>query len=275
MDRLIKLFREFRFSDSEIKPYVGGRIGVLSANLFLDFIERIVLILILLIGIYGTADAVFIFYNSRNDVSGVQHKPEAIEELKSIVGENYVGWVHMNDTNIDYPVMQGSDNTTYLSINAYGEYSLSGSIFLDAYNNRDFKDHYNLLYGHHMDKGFMFGALDAYSNEEYMLEHQYGWLETEGGEYYKLTAFTFINGDAADDEIFNTTLAKRDLIAYSQGRKVVWIPGIYDGSQKILALTTCKTPASTRRTIVLCVMEKTDKSIVDSDKTNRTESIIK
>lgn len=274
MNRLLKLIREFQLSGAEIRPYVGGRIGVLSANLFLDFVERVVLIIILLIGIYGTADAVFIFYNSRNDVSGVQHKPEAIEELKTIVGEGYVGWLHMNDTMIDYPVMQGSDNTTYLSINPYGEYSLSGSIFLDAYNNRNFKDQYNLLYGHHMDKGFMFGALDAYSNEQYLLEHQYGWLETEGGEYYKLTAFTFINGDAADEEIFNTTLASRDLISYSKSRRVVWIPGIYDGSQKILALTTCKTPASTRRTIVLCIMEKTDASIMESDETERTESVI-
>lgn len=274
MDRLLKLIKEFRLSRAEIRPYVGGRIGVLSANLVMDYIERIILILILLIGIYGTADAVFIFYNSRNDVSGVQHKPEAIEDLKTIVGEGYVGWVHMNNTTIDYPVMQGTDNTTYLSMNPYGEYSLSGSIFLDAYNNRNFKDTYNLLYGHHMDKGFMFGALDAYSNEQYLLEHQFGWLETESGEYYKLTAFTFINGDAADSEIFDTTIKNRDLISYSKSRRVVWIPGIYDGSQKILALTTCKTPASTRRTIVLCIMEKTDASIMEFDETERTESVI-
>ena len=264
-----------KYSSKEVKPYVGGRVGILTANLILDDLERIFLIFMLLIGMYGALDAAYIFYNADVRVQGFQNKPGAVAELKEIVGQGYTAWLHMQDTKIDYPVMQGPDNTTYLSMNPYGEYSLSGSIYLDAYNKRDYSQQYNLLYGHHMENEFMFGALDAYSNEKYLKEHMYGWLETDFGEYYKLTAFTFINGDASDEEIFDTTLPNRNLVEYGKGRQVVYIPGIYDGSQKILALTTCKTPASTRRTIVLCVMEKADASIVEQyGDTDRTESII-
>lgn len=73
----------------------------------------------------------------------------------------------IDDTNIDYPVMQGEDNNEYLNKDPFGNYALSGSIFLDRRNNPEFKDYYSLIYGHHMEHGMMFGAIDEYLNEDY------------------------------------------------------------------------------------------------------------
>lgn len=43
-----------------------------------------------------------------------------------------VAWLTIDDTKIDYPVMQGKDNTEYLNKDPYGDYALAGSIFLDG-----------------------------------------------------------------------------------------------------------------------------------------------
>ncbi|MCR5793722.1 MAG: class B sortase, partial [Solobacterium sp.] len=66
----------------------------------------------------------------------------------------------IDDTGIDFPVMQGSDNTEYLTKDPDGNYSVCGSVFLDCRNSADLSDPYNLVYGHHMRGQYMFGALD-------------------------------------------------------------------------------------------------------------------
>ena len=54
-------------------------------------------------------------------------------------------WLTLDDTHIDYPVVQGEDNVKYVNTDVYGNFSLSGSIFLDYRNAADFSDAYCLL----------------------------------------------------------------------------------------------------------------------------------
>ena len=84
------------------------------------------------------------------------------------------GWLTVDGTNIDYPVMQGKDNNSYLNTDPFGNYSLTGSIFLDSRSSPDFSDEYSVVYGHHMDYGKMFGALDDFLNEKYLKQHSSG-----------------------------------------------------------------------------------------------------
>ena len=77
------------------------------------------------------------------------------------------------------PVMQGKDNYEYLNKDPYGEFSLSGSIFLDARNDLDFEDDYSLIYGHHMEKGAMFGALDDFQDRAYFDQRRSGTIVTD------------------------------------------------------------------------------------------------
>lgn len=55
--------------------------------------------------------------------------------------------------------MQGEDNMEYLNKDPYGDYSLSGSIYMDSRNTSDMSDDYLLLYGHHMENDYMFGSI--------------------------------------------------------------------------------------------------------------------
>ena len=98
-------------------------------------------LLIFLIGMYSLYDS-YLVYQQAGGSDIFKFKPgyegEGAPE-KEIVG-NMVSWLTVDDTNIDYPVMQGEDNMEYLNTDPFGEYSLAGSIFLDNRNSPDFSD---------------------------------------------------------------------------------------------------------------------------------------
>lgn len=62
---------------------------------------------------------------------------ESFDKLHEI-NEDIVAWLSLGGTNIDFPVVQGNDNLTYLNKDIYGDFALSGSVFLDYRCNRNF-----------------------------------------------------------------------------------------------------------------------------------------
>lgn len=124
---------------------------------------------------------------------GEQEIPEVLDEYKSLVNKNkkLIGWIKIDDTNIDYPVMQTSDNEYYLDHNLNQEYDKNGSIFMDK-DCDVLKPSTNLiLYGHHMQSGKMFGELDRYSDVKYYETHKYIDFDTiyEKGIYEVMYVF--------------------------------------------------------------------------------------
>ena len=111
----------------------------------------LVCIVLFLLGSYGLYDS-YMVYQQATDNSILKYKPgyETDDETDKEIAGNMVAWLTVDDTNIDYPVMQGEDNNEYLNKDPFGDYALSGSIFLDSRNNPEFKDYYSLIYGHHM-----------------------------------------------------------------------------------------------------------------------------
>ena len=92
------------------------------------------------------------------------------------LNKDVVGWIKIFDTHISYPVVQGKDNQEYLNKDVFGEFSFSGSIFLDYRNACDFTDSYSIIYGHHMEYGAMFGDVVEFKNDDYFQEHKTGAL---------------------------------------------------------------------------------------------------
>ena len=132
----------------------------------------------LLIVMYCAYDTWYVFDRADDD-SYLSFKPDRVNaaELEdSPITSDMVAWITIDDTNIDYPVMQGFDNSQYLNLDPYGEYSLSGSIFLDSRNASGFTDPYSIIYGHHMEYGKMFGALDRFLDDQYLSSHRTGTL---------------------------------------------------------------------------------------------------
>ena len=87
----------------------------------------------------------------------------SFEELRKI-NPDVCGWITLDHTKIDYPILQGEDNLTYINTDVYGDFALSGSIFLDYRNHDDFTDRRVILYGHNMKDGSMFSNLKQYQD---------------------------------------------------------------------------------------------------------------
>ena len=99
------------------------------------------------------------------------------DALRQINGD-VVAWIYIPGTDINYPVMQGTDNEYYLHTMMDGTYNIAGSIFMDCYNEPDFSDPNTILYGHHMANGTMFAGITKYRNQAYYDEHPTGILAT-------------------------------------------------------------------------------------------------
>jgi len=118
---------------------------------------------------------------------------EVLEEYKNLLIRNkrLIGWIKIDDTNINYPVLQAEDNEYYLDHNIDQEYDVNGSIFMDKDCDVLKPSTNYILYGHHMRNGMMFGKLDAYQKESYYLEHPYINFDTiyEKGTYQVMYVF--------------------------------------------------------------------------------------
>ena len=85
----------------------------------------------------------------------------------SYVLPGIVGWMKLDASPIDYPIMQYTDNEYFLDRLPDGAPHRNGSIFLDHRNNSDFSDKSILIYGHETREGIMFGALKNYRNQDF------------------------------------------------------------------------------------------------------------
>ena len=152
-----------------------------------DFLISAVVVLFLLTA--GAYSAYALWDNNQvyaavDNVQGelLQFKPAAdgengasFEELLAI-NSDVKAWLTLDNTAIDYPVVQGENNFSYINTDVYGDFALAGSIFLDSDCDGSFHDPYSLLYGHHMVNGQMFGDLEKYQDAAFLETHTGGTL---------------------------------------------------------------------------------------------------
>ncbi len=214
--------------------------------------ERCILalfVLILLIVIYSMYDMYYVFEHAGNN-DLLKYKPTAsgYDAAASPITEDMAAWITVDNTNIDYPVMQAENNTKYLNTDPYGDYSLSGSIYLDCRNNSEFLDKYSILYGHHMEYGKMFGALDEFLDPAYLGTHTTGTLMIGRNAHtiYKLKIFAAMQTTARDSMVFEP-FKNGNMLAYIKKNAPVFIEERQD---RIVAMSTCSEADSVTRTVV-------------------------
>ena len=210
-------------------------------------------LLLFLIGGYTMYDTVLI-YNAAGGEDLRSFRPgmvdgEVVWDM-SALSEDVIAWLTVDDTDIDYPVMQGKDNNEYLNKDPFGEYSLAGSIFLDVRNAPDFSDPYSLIYGHHMEYGRMFGALDLFLDPEYFDAHRTATLIVSDAAY-PIKFFACIEADASVAEIFAPTETDGTLEYVEEHALICYPPE----GERLIALSTCKFPQTTERIIVFGVLK--------------------
>lgn len=167
-----------------------------------------------------------------------------------------IGWVCIEDTAVDYPVMYTPDEPQrYLYADFYGDYSTPGTPFMDG--KCGYTSDNLTIYGHNMKNGTMFSALRYYVNQEHRDEHPIIEFETEDGcGSYTIFAVARINNvnrwysfhTAADEADFDQMVAYLKSIAlYDTG-----ITPTY--GQQLLTLSTCYGSSKDGRLIVVGVL---------------------
>lgn len=253
---------EFAFGSMRTCEAEGEEMFRKAILVFDSLIDKVLLafsIVALLICVYAMYDAIKVYYDA-NDASVLKYKPHAGEGAQALkeLSEDAIAWLTIDDTNIDYPVMQGKDNIEYVNKDPYGDFSLSGSIFLDSRNSPRFEDAYSLLYGHHMEYGMMFGALDEYLEKDYLEAHRTGSLVTVAGDSYDVWVFASMKAEANEDAVFDPTASGGVvLMNYVRDHAAVADMSGVSKDANILGLSTCTTAESLERTVVFATISKT------------------
>lgn len=180
------------------------------------------------------------------------------------VSENVYAWVEIPDTKLAYPVVQHPKNNSYYvrrSVN--GKYDVSGCVFSENYNSRDFTDKNTVLYGHYMFDDSKFGTLLNYTDKEYFEHHQsvYVYTPDQVLEYKIFAAVPFstrhvlrsYRGDDAHERFVADVLAVKDPRAVIDRSVEIDLD-----TDKILTLSTCM-KTSSKRFLVLAVLINSQK----------------
>jgi len=86
------------------------------------------------------------------------------------INPDYLCWIQIENTTIDYPVVRGNDNEQYLNRSFYGERNRYGAVFMDYRCIGDYVPHI-IIYGHNSRRGDMFSDLHNFLDERYLAEH--------------------------------------------------------------------------------------------------------
>ena len=219
-----------------------------------DKLIILIMIILIILGCYFMYDAYYIKYISSGDAFSAYKPTDEEPEKYGKLGSDCIGWITIDDTSIDYPLMQGKDNSKYLNTSPDGKYSLAGSVFLDWQCDPELKEGFGLIYAHHMSDHRMFGALDLYNEETFFKEHLTGAI-TLKGKKERLDVFAFVITDANEKIIFDPThYTGQYEWALEHG---IWkIEGYNSG--RVVALATCKDPGTTERTVLFCTIGEKD-----------------
>lgn len=132
------------------------------------------------------------------------------------VNQDVIGWITIPDTNIDYLIVQGTNNSHYLNYAYNGKRNWMGSIFMDYRNKPDFSDYNTVIYGHYLSaKHTMFSQLNHYLEENFWNDHKQFVIDCEDGSRYTYTIFAvYLSG--ADSIAFNTDLDENSFSGFLQ-----------------------------------------------------------
>lgn len=140
--------------------------------------------------------------------------PIQFDKLRAI-NPDIVGWIRIDGTEIDYPIVQTDNNETYLKTDFEGEKNASGAIYLDFESEPDFSGRHNIIYGHHMKNGTMFKDIVKYKDETFYKEHQKITVYTPEREY-DLRPVTVLYTDASGERRRTKFDTQEEFKAYAE-----------------------------------------------------------
>ena len=185
-------------------------------------------------------------YSTKPETDGLengQDLPFRID-LAAVQKENpdTAGWLYVPCLDLSLPVLYSGDNSFYLYHDFRKEFSFSGSLFLDMYSNPDFSGGNTVIYGHHMDDGFMFGTLWKIPYQKVAMEDLSFWIITSG-EALRYQIFSAFESNLYSEGFKQYEAGTKELCDWAHRMKSEsFIPSSLDTfrpSDKVVTLTTC------------------------------------
>lgn len=198
-----------------------------------------------------------------------------------LYGENqdFVGYISADGINLNLPVVQTNNNDTYLKKNFYGSTTKYGCPFVDYLNNMSYNhlDMNTVIYGHHMNNGTIFGALDKYKTITGYKKAPVISFNTLYKDYqWKIIAVFITNGHSKDDNnylfpyTFTNLSSASKMSAYLSeiAQRSLYDTGVdVLPSDKLLTLSTCSHEFEDARLVVVARLVRPGESAtVDTSK---------
>ena len=177
------------------------------------------------------------------------------------VNQDLVGWLKIDNTNLDVQIVQGEDNDYYLRRDFYQKSSRYGCPYLDFKNDPKYLDDNTVIYGHHMTDGLMFSNLDKYRTLEGYKESpiiEYSTLYDT--HYFKVFAAFVTNSDVADDDNymynimvtdFSTDQKFTSFVEEAKKRSIIDTGVSVQPDDKLITLVTCTYDFNDARLIIM------------------------
>ena len=164
-----------------------------------------------------------------------------------------IGWIAIDGIGVDYPLLQGADNSYYLNHTARKKANKLGALFMDYRVNRDFSDFYSVVYGHNMKSGRMFGRLACMKEQETFDRVAEGMLYTPEKTYH-LEIFAVVVTDVKSDfyrYVFPDIASRGDHLQMIRENAMQYQEIGVTENDRLIALSTCSYEYKDARTIVI------------------------
>ncbi|WP_342536609.1 class B sortase [Sporosarcina sp. FSL K6-3508] len=185
--------------------------------------------------------------SSKEDILSRYTMRPQFEELHA-VNEQIVGWLSVEGTKLNNPILQSEDNDFYLNRNFKGEYSRAGSVFMDYRNDVTDMSRNTVIYGHAMRNDTMFGSLKKFGKQSYADDHPVIYMDTLYDGYdievfaaYETTIdFYYIETNFKTDEDFMHYLEE------VESRSLIEMPVEVNRDDQIVTLSTCNNSVNSK-----------------------------
>ena len=197
-------------------------------------------------------------------------EPEKQASYRNLYLENadMVGWIQIEGTSIDYPVMQTpADPNYYLKHDFEKHYTDYGCPFMQADCDALAPSDNLIIYGHNMKDGSLFADLAKYGSKDFWQTHKTVWFDTELGSYaYEIFAVIHMTVQADDADAFPfyrfvDAAAPEDFAAYVSACKAraLYDTGIFaEYGDRLLTLSTCDNITDDGRLLVIAKQTETE-----------------
>ncbi len=160
-----------------------------------------------------------------------------VDDDVKFYNDDTVGWLIVDGTNINYPVVQRGNNNYYLNHNYLGDKSAAGWIFMDS--NNSLTDQNIIIYGHHRKDKIMFGDIDKLMKEKFYKNHTGKITLVIGKENRVYQIFSVFEAPSDDIYIENNFDDFNEVLEVFQKRSEIDFDEDLEGVKEIITLSTC------------------------------------